>query len=113
LEKTVSRQGAELGGGSAGMGMEPDLNLADLRGEGLVSGLGAIDSMALPPSLSHLHPQLETGGHFDSVKDLWENKEHWGIIVSREHPLKVLIRHTADLLKDNQAEDLKNQLRYL
>jgi hypothetical protein len=48
-----------------------------------------------------------------AVKWFKEGKEHWGIIVSREHPLKELIRRVADFLKDNQAEDLKNQLRYL
>jgi type II secretory pathway component PulK len=48
-----------------------------------------------------------------AVRWLQEGREHWGIIVSPQRSFRETQRRLIRLLNDNEAEDLKNQLRYL
>lgn len=49
-----------------------------------------------------LHEQYMTDG-----------KEHWGIVLSTEEPISVLMRRLLRLLNSVTAEDRKNQIRWL
>ena len=42
-----------------------------------------------------------------------DGKEHWGIVLSTEEPIRVLLRRLLKLLNALSAEDLKNQIRWL
>lgn len=42
-----------------------------------------------------------------------DGREHWGIVLSTEEPINVLMRRLLRLLNSVSAEDLKNQIRWL
>lgn len=42
-----------------------------------------------------------------------EGKEHWGIVLSTEEPISVLMHRLLRLLNSVSAEELKNQIRWL
>lgn len=42
-----------------------------------------------------------------------EGREHWGIILSTELPIKILIHRLLRLFHSVSADELKNQLRWL
>lgn len=48
-----------------------------------------------------------------AVQWLREGKEHWGIIVSPQRSFRETLKRLTRLLEATQAEELKNQLRYL
>lgn len=48
-----------------------------------------------------------------AIQWLRAGKEHWGIIVSPQRSFRETLRRLTKLLETTQAEDLKNQLRYL
>jgi hypothetical protein len=42
-----------------------------------------------------------------------EGKEHWGIVLSTEEPISLLVHRLLRLLNSVSAEELKNQIRWL
>ena len=44
---------------------------------------------------------------------LANGKEHWGIVLSTEEPISVLMHRLLRLLNSVSADDLKNQIRWL
>lgn len=42
-----------------------------------------------------------------------DGKEHWGIVLSTEEPISILMHRLLRLLNSVSAEDLKNQIRWL
>ena len=46
-------------------------------------------------------------------RNLAENKEHWGIVLSTEEPIDVLRRRLLRLLNTVSSQELKNQIRWL
>lgn len=53
--------------------------------------------------------------HFEAlaVQLFQQGQEHFGIIVSPERSLRDVLQRLLKLLKEHDADDLKNQLRYL
>ena len=46
-------------------------------------------------------------------KYLASSQEHWGIVLSTEEPIRVLLHRLFRLLNTVSAEELKNQIRWL
>jgi hypothetical protein len=53
--------------------------------------------------------------HFEALAVRWfkQGKEHFGIIVSPERSFRDTLQRLLKLLQEEDAEDLRNQLRYL
>lgn len=53
--------------------------------------------------------------HFEALAAQWfkQGKNHFGIIVSPERSLRDTFQRLLKLIEEEDAEDLKNQLRYL
>lgn len=52
---------------------------------------------------------------YPSIHAEWavKGKDHWGVVLSRQLPLRETLQRLRALLAANSAEDLKNQLRWL
>ena len=44
---------------------------------------------------------------------LQENREHWGIIVSKQIPIGLILKRLLKILESHSQEDMKNQLYWL
>lgn len=60
---------------------------------------------------------LVTFNHKDLVplheQYIAEGKDHWGVVLSTEETMGVLLRRSLRLLNTLSAEELKNQIRWL